>query len=173
MAAALVGCGLAGLIWPGLVWRGTGVRDGYTVTMSAWRRGEEVTPFLPTLERVQWLWGDLAGLLVLALGLGLLVLAVLGPWARGLGVELRTWCLGYVLYLFAALDPWTSIYRYLMLLFPLFVLMVGGGWARPQRWQPAWLLLLRTVLVAGLFVGWQVWWSWELFRFVPPRDDPP
>lgn len=173
MAAALVGCGLAGLIWPGLVWRGTGVRDGYTVTMSAWRRGEEVTPFLPTLERVQWLWGDLAGLLILALGLGVLVLAVLGPWARGLGVELRTWCLGYVLYLFAALDPWTSIYRYLMLLFPLFVLMIGGGWARSERWQPTWLIVLRTVLVAALFVGWQVWWSWELFRFVPPRDDPP
>jgi MFS family permease len=173
MAAALVGCGLAGLIWPALAWNGTGVPDAYTVTMSAWRGGEDVVAFQPTLERVQWLWGDLTGLLVLALGLGLLVLAVLGPWARGLGPELRTWCLGYTLYLFAALDPWTSIYRYLMLLFPLFVLMVGGGWARSERWQPTWLLVVRTLLLALVLVGWQVWWSWELFRFVPPRDDPP
>ncbi|GAA5158630.1 hypothetical protein [Ornithinimicrobium tianjinense] len=173
MAAALVGCGLAGLIWPTVAWRATGVRDAYTVTMSAWRGGEKVTPFLPTLERVQWLWGDLTGLLVLALGLALLLLAVLGPWARGLGVELRTWCLGYVLYLFAALDPWTSLYRYLMLLFPLFVLLVGGGWPRSERWQPTWLLVVRTVAIAAVFVGWQVWWSWELFRFVPPSDDPP
>lgn len=173
MGAALVGCGLAGLIWPAIAWRATGERDAYTLTMSSWRGGERVTPFLPTLERVQWLWGDTLGLVVLAAGLGLLVVAVAGPWARGLGVELRTWCLGYVLYLFAALDPWTSIYRYLMLLFPIFVLMVGGGWRPGERPVPTWVLVVRTVALAALFVAWQVWWGWELFRFVPPRDDPP
>jgi hypothetical protein len=176
MASALVGCGLAGLVWPTVAWLRTGVPDAYTVTMSAWRRGEEVTPFLPTIERVQWLFGPFLGLLLLAAGLGLLVLAVLGPWARGLGVELRTWCLGYVFYLFAALDPWTSIYRYLMLIFPLFVLMVGGGWARGERpggEQPRWLLVVRTAVLGLVLLGWQVWWAWELFMFVPPRDDPP
>ncbi|MFK5646576.1 hypothetical protein ACI3ET_08615 [Ornithinimicrobium sp. LYQ121] len=176
MASALVGCGLAGLVWPTVAWVRTGVPDAYTVTMSAWRRGEEVTPFLPTIERVQWLFGPFLGLLLLAAGLGLLVLAVLGPWARGLGTELRTWCLAYVLYLFAALDPWTSIYRYLMLLFPLFVLMVGGGWARGDRpggEQPRWLLVVRTVVLGLVLLAWQVWWAWELFMFVPPQDDPP
>lgn len=173
MGAALVGCGLAGLIWPAIAWMGTGRPDAYTVTMSSWRRGEAVTPFVPTLERVQWLWGDSLGLVYLALGLALLVLAVAGPWARGLGPELRTWCLGYVLYLFAALDPWTSIYRYLMLLFPLFVLMVGGGWRPGENPRPTWVLVVRTVALAALFVAWQAWWSWELFRFVPPTDDPP
>ena len=176
MAASLVGCGLAGLVWPTIAWLRTGVPDAYTQTMSAWRRGEPVTPFLPTIERVQWLFGDRAGLVVLATGLLLLVVAVAGPWARGLGVELRTWCLGYVLYLFAALDPWTSIYRYLVLLFPLFVVMVGGGWARddPQAVrQPRWLLWVRTLALVVVFLGWQVWWAWELFMFVPPSDNPP
>ncbi|GAA1171100.1 hypothetical protein GCM10009584_10100 [Ornithinimicrobium humiphilum] len=176
MASALVGCGLAGLIWPTVVWLRTGVPDGYTQTMSGWRGGEPVRPFLPTLERVQWLFGDTLGLVLLAAGLLLLVVAVAGPWARGLGPELRTWCLAYVLYLFAALDPWTSIYRYLVLLFPLFVLLVGGGWdpadPRAER-SPRWLLVVRTVVIAGVFLGWQVWWSWELFMFVPPRDNPP
>ena len=176
MASALVGCGLAGLVWPAVAWARTGVPDAYTVTMSAWRRGEPVTPFAPTLERVQWLFGDTGGPVLLAAGLLLLVAAVAGPWARGLGPELRTWCLGYVLYLFAALDPWTSIYRYLVLLFPLFVLAVGGGWDRDDPRRPAdprWLPAVRTGALVLLFLGWQVWWAWELFMFVPPRDNPP
>lgn len=175
MAASLLGCGLAGLVWPTIAWLRTGVPDAYTLTMSAWRNGDPVTPFRPTIERVQWLFGDTAGPVLLATGLLLLVVAVAGPWARGLGVELRTWCVGYVLYLFAALDPWTSTYRYLVLLFPLFVVMVGGGWAHddPRATQPRWLLVVRTVALAVLFLGWQVWWAWELFMFVPPRDDPP
>lgn len=176
MLAALAGCGLAGLVWPAIAaWR-TGVPDAYTVTMSAWRGGEQVTPFLPSVARAQSLWGDTLGLLVLAGGLGLLALAVLGPWAARLGVAMRTWCLGYALYLFAALDPWTSLYRYLMLLFPLYVLMVGGGWppgARRGGDQPTWLLVVRTVVLAALMVAWQVWWTWYLFRFVPPSDYPP
>ncbi|AXH98205.1 hypothetical protein DV701_17335 [Ornithinimicrobium avium] len=176
MAASLAACGLAGLVWPTIAWLRTGVPDAYTQTMSAWRRGEPVTPFWPTIDRVQWLFGDTAGLVVLATGLLLLVVAVAGPWARGLGPELRTWCLGYVLYLFAALDPWTSIYRYLMLLFPLFVVMVGGGWSRddPRAGRvPRWLMVVRTAAITVLFLGWQVWWGWELFMFVPPQDNPP
>ena len=176
MLTSLAGCGLAGLVWPMIAWWRTGVLNAYPVTMSAWRGGEPVSAFLPTIERAQWLWGDLAGPVVLAAGLGLLVLAVAGPWAAGLGPALRTWCLGYVLYLFAALDPWTSIYRYLMLLFPLYVLLIGGGWTpgdRPGGAQPRWLLVTRTVVIAALMIAWQVWWSWYLFVFVPPSDFPP
>ena len=174
MLAALAGCGAAGLIWPAIAWFGTGVPDAYTVTMSAWRAGEEVMPFLPSIERAQLLWGDLGGLLVLVCGLGLLVLAVLGPWAAGLGLALRTWCLGYALYLFAALDPWTSLYRYLMLLFPIFVVLAGAGWSAPDHSrQPRWLLVTRTTVLALLMIAWQVWWGWYLFRFVPPSDYPP
>lgn len=174
MAAALVGCGLAGLVWPAIAWWRTGVADAYPVTMSAWRAGEEVQAFLPSIERAQFLWGDLVGLLVLAAGLGALVLAVLGPWAAGLGVALRTWCLGYALYLFAALDPWTSLYRYLMLMFPLFVVLAGAGWRTGEGpATPRWLLVTRVVVLAALMIGWQVWWGWYLFRFVPPSDYPP
>lgn len=174
MLGALVGCGISGLIWPAIVWARTGVPDGYTVTMSAWRRGEPVTPFTPTIDMVQWLFGDTRGPLLL-LGFGLLLaVLMLGPWARGLGPVLRTWSLAYPFYLAAALDPWTSIYRYLILLFPVFVVLIGGGWPRTDRRSgPTWLLVLRTVVIAAIFVGWQVWWSWELFRFEPPTDNPP
>jgi len=174
MLAALAGCGISGLIWPAVVWAGTGVPNGYTVTMSAWRSGEQVTPFSPTLEMVQFLFGDFRGLLYLVGFFVLLGVMVLGPWARGLGPVLQTWSLAYPFYLAAALDPWTSIYRYLIMLFPVFVVLIGGGWppGHPNS-RPTWLLVLRTVVITALFLGWQVWWSWELFRFEPPSDNPP
>lgn len=175
MATALVGCGVSGLLWPAIAGLRLGRRDAYPVTMSAWRQGEPVAAFTPTIEVVQFLFGDTRGPLLLAAAVLVLIVAVLGPWAVGLGAELRTWSLGYPLYLLAALDPWTSIYRYLLLLFPLFVVMVGGGWRadRPAAHRPRWLLLTRTLTLLVLFVGWQVWWTWELFMFVPPRDNPP
>ncbi|USQ77110.1 hypothetical protein [Ornithinimicrobium cryptoxanthini] len=174
MFTALAGCGASGLIWPALVWLGTGVPDGYPVTMSAWRQGEPVTPFAPTLDMVQFLFGDFRGLVYLVGFLVLLGVMMLGPWARGLGPVLQTWALAYPFYLAAALDPWTSIYRYLILLFPAFVVLIGGGWPRADaRATATWLIVLRTVVIAALFLAWQVWWSWELFRFEPPRDNPP
>ena len=174
MFAALAGCGLSGLIWPAIVWAGTGVPDGYTVTMSAWRSGEPVTPFSPTIDMVQLMFGDTRGVWLLLGFFALLAVMMLGPWARGLGPVLQTWTLGYPFYLAAALDPWTSIYRYLLLLVPAFVVMIGGGWPRGDaKATPTWLIVLRTVVIVALVLGWQVWWSWELFRFEPPRDNPP
>lgn len=174
MFGALAGCGASGLIWPAIVWAGTGAPNGYTVTMSAWRKGEPVAPFAPTIDMVQFLFGDFRGVLYLVGFFVLLGLMMLGPWARGLGPVLQSWSLAYPFYLAAALDPWTSIYRYLILLFPAFVVMIGGGWPQGDpRSRPTWLLVLRTVVIVALFLSWQVWWSWELFRFVPPRDNPP
>ena len=101
------------------------------------------------------------------------LVAVLGPWARGLGAPMRTWTLGYLLYLGAVLDPWTSIYRYLLFVFPLAVVMVGGGWAPDDERSRAYRFVgLRTVVLVLLGLGWQVWWGWELLRFIPPADNP-
>lgn len=175
MATSLLACALSGLIWPALVWAYTGRRDGYPATMSAWRGGEPVALFTPTIEVLQLVIGPNLGPWLLALGLTVLVVAVLGPWAAGLGAELRAWTLGYPLYLLAALQPWTSIYRYFLLMFPLFVVFIGAGWAAgdARGHQPRWLLVVRTVTLVSIFLGWQVWWTWELFMFVPPRDNPP
>jgi len=175
MVAAVAACGVAGLLWPVLAWSGTGRVDAYPVTMSAWRGGEAVTPFTPSVEVARLVLGDTWGPWLLGAAGLLLLVVVLGPWAAGLGLELRTWSLGYPLYLVAALDPWTSIYRYLLLLFPLFVVAVGAGWAADARRTspPGWVLVVRTLVLTAVFLGWQVWWAWELFMFVPPRDNPP
>ena len=94
------------------------------------------------------------------------------PWAANLGASLRTWTLGYPFYLAAVLDPFTSIFRYVIPLFPLLIVLVGAGWAdrRGNTWTR---LLVRALPVLVLFVIGQFWWTDELWRFVPPSDYPP
>jgi hypothetical protein len=172
MLAALVGCGVAGLLWPAVAWARTGSRSAYTDTMSAWRGYASIEPFRPWLDRATDLLGGQQGRLVLVAIPVVLVAMVAGPWARGLGADLRTWSLGYPLYLGAVLDPFTSVFRYLVPLFPLLVVMVGAGWV--DRRGNGWVrVLVRTLPLLVLFVWGQYWWTDELWRFVPPSDYPP
>ena len=174
MLAVLVSCAVAGLMWPAIVWWGTGSPSGYTDTMATWRSTGQVVPFKPWLGIGHYLFGS-AGPIGLALIAVAFVVVVVGPWARALGPLLRTWCLGYVLYLAAVLDPWTSVYRYLLELFPLAVVLIGGGWAPDARHteRPRRHVTLRAVVLVLLGLAWQVWWIWDLWRFVPPTDNPP
>jgi hypothetical protein len=172
MLTALLSCGVAGLMWPAIVWWGTGSPSAYTDTMGTWRSSGKVTPFAPWLGMGQYLFGSTVAPIGLALIAIAFVVVVCGPWARGLGPLLRTWCLGYVLYLGAVLDPWTSVYRYLLELFPLAAVMVGGAWLN-DRDQASRHVMLRTVILVLLGLAWQVWWVRELWMFVPPVDNPP
>lgn len=175
MLTALAACGASGLIWPALVWRGTGEADGYALTMSAWRSGDDIVPFQPAFWVSRFLFDDWGPVLLIGL-IVLLVVAVLGPWARALGPDLRAWTLAYPMYLVAMTFPWTSTYRYLLPMIGIYVLLIGGGW-RPGEHrrgeQPTWVMWTRVGAFVLLFLGWQLWWSWELFQFVPPSDFPP
>ena len=173
-AAALVACGVSGLTWPTIAWAVTGSPTAYTDTMAAWRAGGEIVPLKPWLWMSEWVFrefdlADTYGPVALALTVTTLVVMVLGPWARALGPELRTWCLAYPAYLALVLDPFTSIFRYLLPLFPLLVVMLGGGWvARSPRF-----LSWRTGTLVVLGVIGQAVWITELLVFVPPSDYPP
>lgn len=172
MAAALVGCGVAGLLWPAVAWWRTGVSTAYTDTMASWRGDAKVEPFTPWLDKAHYYLGDTWGPVALV-GIAVVLLAmVAGPWARGLGADLRTWAIAYPVYLAAVLDPFTSIFRYLVPLFPLLVVVLGAGWAdrRGNGWRR---LLWRAAPMLVLFVLGQYWWTDELWRFVPPSDYPP
>ncbi|UJH69352.1 hypothetical protein [Ornithinimicrobium sp. INDO-MA30-4] len=59
--------------------------------------------------------------------------------------------------------------------FPLAIVLLGLGWERsdPRGRVPGWLTAIRVAVFVGLFLAWQVWWTWELFMFVPPQDNPP
>jgi len=95
------------------------------------------------------------------------VLAALVLWvgnrrARFLGGDLRIWCVGYTGYLLAVLDPFTSLVRYLIMLFPLGTLLASASNSRAYR------VTLAVAFLAGQVV-WVVW----LWRFIPPSDWPP
>lgn len=198
MLVSLAACGISGFIWLIVVWQATGVFSAYTDTMTAWRAYDGIQPFVPWWVSAMNVAHTIPGAIaLLALIVGFVVAMVAGPWARGLGPQLRTWCLAYPAYLFATLDPTTSIFRYVILLFPWTVVMVGGGWGRPgedpterrdvERSGGAYAAFTRRAARAltdrrlwALTAGWvvfglitQSWWIWEIWQFTPPSDDPP
>jgi hypothetical protein len=173
-AWALGASAVGAVLWPLVAWGVTGSRTAYTDTMAAWRVGGEIVPLRPWLGMSQWVFRDFDGAAVYGpVGLAALattiVVLTLGPWASALGPELRTWCLAYPAYLALVLDPFTSIFRYALPLFPLLAVVLGGGWLeRGARW-----LWARTGLLVATGVVGQVAWVWKLLVFHPPSDYPP
>jgi hypothetical protein len=170
--ALLVGCGVSGLLWPVVAALVTGRNDAYTVTMSSWRGSRQIVPFRPWLDMSRYYFGPTWGPVWLTVLLVVVAVMVLGPWAARLGPQLRMWSLAYPAYLLVVLDPFTSIFRYLIPLFPLAAVLIGAAgrplWKRWERW--AWVRF--GVLLAAFVVG-QWFWIDILWRFVPPTDYPP
>lgn len=173
-AFALVASAVGAVAWPLVAWQSTGVRSAYTDTMAAWRVDGVISPFKPWLGMSQWAFRDFEGgavygpVALAALGTTIVVLTC-GPWASRLGPELRAWCLAYPAYLAVVLDPFTSIFRYAIPLFPLIAVVLGGGWLeRRAQW-----LWTRVGLLVAVGVAGQVLWIWKLLVYVPPSDYPP
>jgi hypothetical protein len=170
--AALAGCGVSGLLWPVIAGAVTGQASAYTATMATWRGSREIVPFKPWLDMSRYYFGSTWGpvwLTVLFVGIAVMVL---GPWASRLGPQLRMWSLAYPLYLLVVLDPFTSIFRYLIPLFPLAAVLIGAaGHARWRGWR-RWAWVRFAVLLVAFVVG-QWYWIDILWRFVPPTDFPP
>lgn len=189
MLAALLACGVAGLMWPTVAWLSTGIPTAYTDTMATWRAGAHIVPLTPWVGIARYLFGIPGGALALVAAIALLVGLVAGPWAARLGPVLRAWCLAYPAYLALVLDPGTSLFRYLLPLYPWAVLAVDGAW-RARRGAggtapPAGVgaeegaapTLRRVASLTALWVllgtATQWWWLYELWRFIPPSDWPP
>ncbi|GAA2733841.1 hypothetical protein GCM10009867_12620 [Pedococcus aerophilus] len=172
--AALGTSAVGAVLWPLIAWQVTGSRSAYTDTMAAWRAGGEITPLKPWLGMSQWAFRDFDGAAVYGpVGLAALVTTIVvltcGPWATRLGPELRVWCLAYPAYLAFVLDPFTSIFRYALPLFPLLVVVLGGGWL--DRVARHLAVRVGFLVVAGT-VG-QAAWIWKLLVYHPPSDYPP
>jgi hypothetical protein len=145
-AFALLASGVGAVAWPLIAWHETGIRSAYTETMAAWRVGNVMA----------------------ALATAIVVLTC-GPWATRLGPELRLWCLAYPVYLAVVLDPFTSIFRYALPLFPLVAVVLGGGWVE-RSVRSLWA---RAGVLVVIGVAGQAAWIWKLLVYVPPSDYPP
>lgn len=170
----VLGAGVGAVIWPVIAWLRTGSQGAYSDTMASWRVGHVIKPLSGWVSITEWALRGTAHpktyapilLAVLACGI---VLAAAGPWARRLGPEMRTWCLAYPAYLAVVLDPFTSIFRYALPLFPVAAVLVGAAHEdRPSRW---WKVRAVVLVAAGIVL--QAVWIWKLLRFVPPSDYPP
>ncbi|KGM14682.1 hypothetical protein N867_17635, partial [Actinotalea fermentans ATCC 43279 = JCM 9966 = DSM 3133] len=164
--AALAGtAGLSGFLWPLLVGLRTGSLDAYTQVQSAWRGRGEVVPLLPWVDVARYFAGAWwLPALVVVVGLGVLVVAT-RP-LRLLGPELWGWTAGYLAYLLVAIEPGTSLVRFLVLAFPIAAVLALLA-LRAARWRAALAVLL---VVAALS---QVAWVATVWRLVPPSGWPP
>lgn len=156
-------------LWPAIAWHRTGIRSAYTDTMGTWRTGGHVTYFRAWWFIATYLVHNHVYAALGLIGLAVVVLgAALGPWARPIGLEMRAWCVAYPAYLAAILEPWTSIFRYVLLLFPLGMLALHTR--RPRISGVRWCVF---VLLLAVFLVGQVIWVFWLLKFVPPTDYPP
>lgn len=152
---------VSGFVWPYLAARGTGVPDAYARTMSAWRGNHEIVLFEPWWAGSRRAFGEWFGPLVLALIVLGIVWALTRPLARVIAGDLRLWVICYAGYLAMVLSPSTSLFRYLLLLFPLGTLTAAASPTRPYR------ILLLVTFAAGQIV----WVTW-LWRFIFPVTFP-
>lgn len=172
--------GLSGLLWTAVAALGAGRRDAYPATMTAWRGEASINPIEPWQRTISLALETHQPVFVLC-ALGIVVpllvsLAMLVPGvAPQVDLRLRVWCAAYSLYLLAVVDGHTSIFRYLIALFPVAIVMVGAH--RPRLGgtggavSPWWRLRTTAWVVVGV-VG-QVGWIWWLVLFSPPSDYPP
>ncbi len=174
MAGSVVGVGVGTVIWPVVAWARTGRLDAYAQTEAAWHTDHDIRWGHGWIGITEWALRDLphpralAPVVLAALVAGLLT-AVLGPWAARLGPELRAWCLAYPLYVVLVVEPFTSVFRFALPLFPVAAVLVGG--ARPGEPARSWRVRTGILIGAGLVL--QAVWIWKLLRFVPPSDYPP
>lgn len=152
----------AGIAWPLTVGLRTGDLGAYTEIQSAWRGAQDVVWLKPWWTMSQYLLGEWVGpLLLLATVAGFVLLLASRP-ARVLGPDMTAWCAAYTVYLLAVVEPYTSIFRFLLLLFPLALVVASVVRSRAH-------LLTWLAASMGLQLVWIVW----LWRFEPPSDFPP
>ncbi len=131
MLGTLVMTGISGILWTATAAVATGRRDAYPSTMTAWRGEDSIQVWEPWKQTIEWAWQTHDRVFVLP-ALAMVVttlasLALLVPRvAPGIDLRLRVWAAAYSVYLLAVVDGHTSIFRYLLPVFPLALVLVGA-----------------------------------------------
>jgi hypothetical protein len=153
LAALAVAAATAGVAWPVLVGRLSGVPDAYVRTQAAWRGTFSSAPVVPWVQMADFLlgaWGlpVLVLLLVAAFGLAL------SRHARAAGVEVQAWGVAYLGYLVLVAFPQSSVIRFLLLAISLPLATAGLARTRGR-------LAVLAALLAAAQLGWVIW-VWQV-----------
>ena len=144
MLAALA---VSAVAWPVVAGLVTGVPTAFFDVQAAWGQRPDKGPFVLWFE---WAWQGkgIAGVVVLVALAATYVALVLGRHGRWICIEARAWALAYPLYLFAVVRPITSMWRFLLLDFPLAALLasVAMRTANGQGVVPHWRRRVAVVL---------------------------
>lgn len=170
--AMLAATAVSAVAWPVLVGVATGLPTAFFDVQAAWGQQPDKGPFVLW---VAWAWDErgLFGLAVLLALVGTYVALVLGRHGRWLAIELRAWALAYPLYLMAVVRPITSMWRFLLLDFPIAALVasVAMRTSTGASVVPHWRRRVALVVVA--LAGGVVWFTAALLTFTPWDAAPP
>lgn len=158
---------LSAIAWPMAAGIWLGDLSGFAKAAEPWRPQGSVFPLDPWFSWVNRWDGytahqrlELAGGLVL--GVGGLLGGLIAARCRTLAPELRTWAIAYPAYMILAQQPYLGFARYLVLDFPLAVVLLGptdGSRLRARLGRP-WVLAILAVMFTL-----QVWWITNVWLY--------
>ena len=157
-----------GLVWSEIATWFTGVPEAYMKTELYWRLwispGEKFVPFDGWLKAGGFYFGTFLGPTVVLCLLAFVAMLMFTRSVRDLGLEMRMWAIGYILYLVAVFYPQSSTFR---LLLPAFVLF--GAFGRSTFYDKKWIKWGIVILSIATQVMWIfVAWHFEHPDFTPP-----
>jgi hypothetical protein len=172
-AALMIGAtAVSSAAWPIFVGVASGLPMAFFDIQAAWGQRPESGPFVLWIA---WAWDShgIFGVLILVALVATYIALVLGRHGRWLAIELRVWALAYPLYLLAVVRPITSMWRFLLLDFPIAALVASvamrtsTGARVVVHWRRR-VAVVGAVLLVGLF-----WFTCTLLTYVPWAAAPP
>jgi len=151
MAVLALVSALSVLVWPTVTsaitgsLKSTGTKRSVSNAVVTGRFGW----FTNSYEHIGWI--GVAGLALLVI---LLVALALSPLTRTWGVEVRTWFAIYPIYLLFVVGVHTGVFRYLLLAFPMALLIVGSPPPGTIPRKRAALVVLVSVVGLALQIPW-------------------
>jgi hypothetical protein len=171
-ALMLVATGVSSIAWPIVVGFISGLPMAFFDVQAAWGQKPESGPFVLWLS---WAWEGhgIVGVTILIALVATYIALIVGRHGRWLAVELRVWALAYPLYLLAVVRPITSMWRFLLLDFPIAAVVASvamrtsTGAKVVAHWRRR-VGVVALILLIGLF-----WITCTLLTYTPWASTPP
>jgi hypothetical protein len=171
-AVMLVATAVSSIAWPIVVGLISGLPRAFFDVQAAWGQKPESGPFVLWLA---WAWDGhgLVGVTILVSLVATYIALILGRHGRWLAIELRVWALAYPLYLLAVVRPITSMWRFLLLDFPIAAVVASvamrtsSGARVVTHWRRR-VGVVAVALLVGLF-----WFTCTLLTYTPWSSSPP
>jgi hypothetical protein len=171
-AVMLAATGVSSIAWPVVVGITSGLPMAFFDVQAAWGQKPESGPFVLWLS---WAWEahGLVGVTILVSLVATYIALIVGRHGRWLAVELRVWALAYPLYLLAVVRPITSMWRFVLLDFPIAALVASVAMRTSPGARVVWHWRRRVGVVAIVLLAGLFWFTCTLLTFTPWAAAPP